>query len=120
MTNPQIQEKINQIQLIQQNLQSFAMQRQQFQVQETEIESALKEIEKTNQTYRIIGNIMVFVEKADLKKDLMDKKEMLTLRINSIEKQELRMKEKAEEIQKDVLLELENKQKPAKSKKEQI
>jgi len=104
-----IQEKINQIQLLQQNMQNFAMQRQQFQVQQTELESALAEIDKTAQTYRIIGSIMVLTDKEQLKKELDEKKQMLTVRINSIEKQEAKIREKAESLQKDVLAELENK-----------
>jgi len=104
-----IQEKINQIQLLQQNMQNFSMQRQQFQIQQTEIESALSELEKTNHAYKIIGNIMVSTEKDSLKKDLEEKKQMLTIRIGSIEKQESKIREKAEELQKQVLTEIENK-----------
>ena len=105
----EMQEKIGQIQLIQQNLENFSRQRQQFQMQQTEIETALAEMENSNQSYKILGNIMVLVDKNKLRKDLEEKKEMLMIRIGSIEKQEEKMKNKAEEIQKDVMKNLENK-----------
>jgi prefoldin beta subunit len=106
-----IQEKINQMQLLQQNLQNFSMQRQQFQIQQTEIESALGELEKSGQAYKIIGNVMVLTDKDALKKELEEKKHILTIRISSIEKQESKVREKAEELQKEVLSEIEKKPK---------
>lgn len=100
------QEKINQMQIIQQNISNLSMQRQQFQIQETEIESALKELEKTDTSYKIIGNIMVKTSKDDLKKDLQEKHEMLKIRISTLEKQEDKMREKAESLQQEVLKEM--------------
>ncbi len=113
------QEKINQIQMIQQNMQSLSVQRQQFQIQETEIESALSELEKTDSSYKIIGNIMVKTDKGQLKKDLQEKHEMLKIRIGTLEKQEDKMREKAESLQQEVLKEIEkndNKQSKATGK----
>lgn len=101
------QEKINQIQMIQQNMQNLSVQRQQFQIQETEIESALSELEKTDSSYKIIGNIMVKTDKENLKKDLQEKHEMLKIRISTLEKQEDKMREKAESLQQEVLKEIE-------------
>ena len=101
------QEKISQMQLIQQNMHNLSMQRQQFQIQQTEIESALSELENAKESYKIIGNIMVKSTKEDLKKDLEEKHEMLKVRISSLERQEDKLREKAQEIQKDVLKELE-------------
>lgn len=115
--NEQVQEKIGQIQLVQQNLENFSMQRQQFQLQQTEIETALLEIENSDTTYKIIGNIMVRTDKQRLKKELEEKREMLGIRINTIEKQEDKLRVKAEELQKDIMKGLEDKDK--KSKKQQ-
>ena len=106
-----MQDKINQIQLLQQNLQNLSMQRQQFQIQEAEIESALNELENSGGSYKIIGNIMVSADKDSLKKELKEKHQMITVRISSIEKQESRMHEKVEELQKEVLKSMEEKPK---------
>ena len=97
------EQKIAQLQLMEQNLQSFLMQRQQFQSQLIEVESALKEIETAKETYKIIGNIMVNTSKEDLKKDLEEKKGILELRIKPLEKQETQIKEKASKTQAEVL-----------------
>jgi prefoldin beta subunit len=95
---------------MQQSLQNFAVQRQQFQMQQSEIDSALAEIEKSSKAYKIIGNIMVAVNNEELKKELQEKQQMLTIGISTIEKQETKLREKAEEIQKEVLKGIEKKQ----------
>jgi len=117
--NEQVQEKIGQIQLIQQNLENFSMQRQQFQLQQTEIETALAEIENTNTAYKIVGNIMVLTDKNQLKKDLGEKKETLGIRINTIEKQEDKLRVKFEELQQEVMKSLEDKNTEKKKVKKQ-
>jgi prefoldin beta subunit len=105
----QMQEKIGQIQLIQQNLENFSMQKQQFQVQQTEIETALLEIKNTNTAYKIVGNIMVLSDKEQLRKELEERDEMLNIRVNTIEKQEEKLRSKFEELQQEVMKGLEDK-----------
>ena len=97
------EEKLGQLQLVEQNLQSFLLQKQNLQMQLMEVESALIEIEKTNSPYKIIGNVMVAAKKEDLKSELHGKQEMLKLRISSVEKQEEKLREKASKIQSEVL-----------------
>ncbi|HLD88724.1 MAG TPA: prefoldin subunit beta [Candidatus Nanoarchaeia archaeon] len=102
-----VEQKIHQLQLLEQNMQTFLAQKQTFQVQLVEIESALSEIEKTDKVYKIVGSIMVSSGKEDLKKDLESKKEILQLRLKSVEKQEDKIKEKASALQEEVLGEME-------------
>ena len=97
------EEKIQQLQLIEQGMQNFLVQKQQFQAQLVEIESALKELEGSKETFKIVGNIMVNANKEELSKDLKSKKEMLELRIRTLEKQEKQMKEKATAMQSEVM-----------------
>ncbi len=94
---------LTQLQLLQQNLQNILVQKQQFQKQLTEISSALKEIETSETTYKILGNIMVSSKKEELQKELKEKEELLNLRIKNFEKQETTLKEKTEELQKKVM-----------------
>lgn len=101
--NQDTQEKIQRLQMIEQNLQNFMAQKQQFQSQLFELENALKELGTTSQAYKIIGNIMVASDKEALTKDLEQKKEIAELRISSIEKQEKQLKEKAKNIQEEVM-----------------
>lgn len=97
------EQKINQLQLFEQSLQNLLMQKQQFQLQLVETESALKELETTEEAYKIVGNIMVLTKKEDLKKDLKEKKEIIEIRIKSLEKQETQIKEKASKLQEEIL-----------------
>jgi len=97
------EEKIQQLNFLEQSMQSVYMQKQQFQAQLVEIESALIELNKTTSAYKIIGNIMVASNKEDLKRDLQDKKEVFTARINVLEKQEEKLKADAQELQKEIM-----------------
>ena len=89
--------------MFEQSLQSFLGQKQQFQIQLVEIESALNELENTERAYKIVGNIMVETDKNELKADLQSKKEILELRIKTMEKQEVQVREKASKLQSEIL-----------------
>jgi prefoldin beta subunit len=97
------EQKIQQLQLIEQNLQNFLIQKQNFQVQLAEIDSALTELNATTTAYKIVGNIMVAADKTELEKELQQKKELTEVRIQSIERQEVKIREKAEKLQKEAL-----------------
>ena len=101
--------KIIELQTMEQNLQNFAMQKQRFQVNLTEIENAIEELDKAKEdSYRIIGPIMVKTSKEELLKELKEKKGIADLRIKNIEKQENKIREKARELQKEVMQKIEN------------
>src|SRR4030043_477597 len=104
--NKETQNKINQLSMMEQNIQNFALQKQQFQVQLLELESAEKELKDSKEVYKIIGSLMVSSDKAKLEKELAEKKEVLNMRIGSFEKQEVKLKDKAEALQKEVLEEM--------------
>ena len=97
------EEGINELQILEQNMQSLLMQKQNLQAQLIEAESALEELGKTDSAYKIVGSIMVAAKKEDLKKDLETKKETISLRIKSIEKQEERIRDKASKTQAEIL-----------------
>lgn len=105
------EQKIAKLQLTEQSLQNFMLQKQQFQTQLIEIDSAMQELDKSEKSYKIIGNIMVNADKAELLKELKSKKETTELRIRSIEKQETNIKEKASSLQKEIVSELKEKKK---------
>ena len=100
------EKKVNQLQMLEQSMQNLLMQKQQFQLQQVEIESALKELENVDEAYKIVGNIMVLSKKDDLKKDLSSKKEVMELRIKNMEKQEAQLREKASKLQDEVMKEM--------------
>ncbi len=110
MVSKEAQEKISRLQLLEQNLQNLVAQRQQFQAQLLEIESALRELAPAPETYKIIGNLMVKAKPEDLTKDLGQRKELVDLRMKTFEKQENQLKEKAESLRKEVLAIMNTKQ----------
>ena len=97
------EQKIGQLQMFEQSLQNFLGQKQQFQMQLAEVDSALGEIEGTQNAYKIVGNIMVQSDKAELKAELQSRKELLELRIRTMEKQENQVRDKAQKLQEEIL-----------------
>ena len=63
--NKDVQEKVNNLSMLEQNAQQMAAQRQNFQTQLLEVESAIEEISNSKETYKIIGNIMIKTEPAN-------------------------------------------------------
>ena len=105
------EQKIAQLQVMEQNLQGLMQQRQGFNAQLMEVDNALSEVTNAKAPiYKIVGSIMIAGDKEQVKKDLASRKEILELRLKSIQKQEDAMKEKAEQLQSEVVKEL----KPAK------
>ncbi|MBW2968430.1 prefoldin subunit beta [Candidatus Woesearchaeota archaeon] len=98
-----LQEKINKLSMMEQSLQQMIAQKQQFQAQLLEVDSALEELEKSDKAYRIIGNVMVSSDKDVLLKDLEQKKETAELRIKNLEKQEKSIRDKTSELQSEVM-----------------
>jgi len=103
------QEKVNKIQLLEQNVQAVSAQKQQIQTQIFELDSALKELEGSTDTFKIIANIMIKTPKEKLKKDLEEKKEVLNLRMQTLEKQEKQLKDTIKELQQEILKKSEKK-----------
>jgi len=98
------QNKINELQLLEQNLQNLLMQKNTFQSQLLEVENALKEIKSAkDKIYKIIGPIMIEEKKEKVNKDLVSKKELVDLRLKSIEKQEKQLKEKYSKLQEGIM-----------------
>src|SRR3989338_8260639 len=105
--NKETEKKLNQLQLYDQNIQSLIAQKQNFQAQLMEIENALKELSETKEeTYKLIGNILVKKNKEDLINELDSKKEVINIRVKNINKQEEQIKEKAEKLQSEVVKEI--------------
>jgi len=96
--------KIQDLQLMEQSFQSLMLQKQSIQVEVLDIENALDELkDSTGESYKIIGPVMVSVSKSTLEKDLNEKKKVLNLRINSIEKQEEETKSRLIKLREEVI-----------------
>ncbi|PIN76003.1 prefoldin subunit beta [Candidatus Woesearchaeota archaeon CG10_big_fil_rev_8_21_14_0_10_37_12] len=97
------QENMQRLQLLEQNVQAINMQKQQFQAQLFEVESALKEIADSSNAFKLIGGIMVNTDKKSLEVELNGKKDVLTLRIDTLEKQEKSIKDKSKKLRDDIV-----------------
>lgn len=97
------QEKINKLQFFEQNLQSLESTRQQLQSQLFELDSAIASLEQAPAAYKIVGSVMVSSDPKKLLEELKQKKDILDLRISSVEKQETKLRESAKALQDDVM-----------------
>ena len=68
-----------------------------------EVTSAIDESKDSKKVYKIVGNIMVLEDNEKIQKDLNSKKEVLELRIKTLDKQEQKTRDQAKEIQTEVL-----------------
>lgn len=99
---------IEELQLLEQSMSHLVSQKQNFQVQLNEIDSALKEIKGKQKAYKIVGGLMIEKPKSEIEEELTSKKEMLEVRIKSLEQQEGKMSSKKEVIQKKVMEKMQN------------
>ena len=98
------QEKIQQLQLLEQTIHSILVQKQTFQIELNETENAISEVIKSkDDIYKVVGKIMVKVSKEYIEKELNHKKELLSLRIKSIEKQESALTNQIEELREQIM-----------------
>ncbi|MEM2099127.1 MAG: prefoldin subunit beta [Candidatus Bathyarchaeia archaeon] len=99
---PQVQERLLRLQQLQQTLQSVLTQRQQVDMEQTEVEQALAELQKTADDaviYKGIGSLLVRTEKAKVTAELVERKELLTTRSTVLSKQEERLRSQLKEVQ---------------------
>jgi len=93
------EQKIQELQILEQRLQNSILQKQAFQMELAETNSALKEIEKSGEeVFKIIGQLMIKTEKSKIHEELSSKQKILELRIKSFEKQENSLTEQVDRI----------------------
>jgi prefoldin beta subunit len=101
--SPEAQAKVSELQIIEQNLQSLLMQKQQIQIELSENNNALEEVKKSSEPiYRLIGSVLILAEKEKTIVELNEKIKILSLRMNSFQKQESLFEGKAKEIQSEI------------------
>jgi prefoldin beta subunit len=99
---PQVQERLLRLQQVQQTLQSVLAQKQQVEIESTEIEQALSELQKMTDDaiiYKAIGTLLVKSEKANITTELNERKELLNTRATVLGKQEERLRTQLKDLQ---------------------
>ena len=104
-----VEDKINKLSLLEQNLQHVVNQKKNFQNQLFEVDSALDEL--GSDSYKIIGNFMFKKSSDDIKSELVEKKNLLNIRIKSFEKEEREVESKFKVLQEEVISALSEKNK---------
>ena len=103
------EENIEKLKVLEQNLSSVVMQRQNFQKQILEIDFAIKELKNVDDAYHIVGTIMIKKSASDLLSQLNEKKETISVKITSVLKQEESLRGELQELQTLVMAELQQK-----------
>ena len=102
---------LEEMQIVEQRLNSILMQKQSFQIEFSENQSALREIEISDgDVFKVIGQLMVKTDRKKLKDELSGKEKILDMRIKAIEKQESSLMEKLERLREGVLKSIRNKE----------
>jgi prefoldin beta subunit len=99
---PQVQEELARLQQLQQTLQAVVAQKQQLEIEMSETDRALTELEKvTGETpvYKSVGSILVKADREALLAELKEKKELLNTRVTVLGRQEERTRERIKEVQ---------------------
>jgi prefoldin beta subunit len=99
------EKKIQEMQILEQNLQQIFMQKQSFEMELQETEAGLVEINssKDDEAFKIVGQLMIKTDKAKMKEELVNKENILKMRLDSIAKQEGSLMEKLEGFRKEVI-----------------
>jgi prefoldin beta subunit len=99
---PQVQERLLRLQQLQQTLQSVLAQKQQVDMEQTEVDQTLAELQKTTDDaviYKAVGSLLVKAEKAKMTAELVERKELLSTRNAVLVKQEERLRSQVKEAQ---------------------
>ena len=99
---PHVQERLLRLQQLQQTLQSVLTQKQQVDMEKTEVEQTIAELQKTAEDaviYKAAGSLLIKAEKAKTTEELVERKELLDTRSTVLVRQEERLRSQAKEAQ---------------------
>ena len=99
---PNVQERLLRLQQLQQTLQSILAQKQQVDMEKTEVEQTIAELQKTPDdavVYKAVGSLLVKAEKPKVTEELVERKELLDTRSTVIARQEERIRSQVKESQ---------------------
>jgi len=102
---PQVQNQIAQHQQIQQQIQALAMQKSQIEAMQKESKMALDELDRLTDdavVYRNVGELVIKTSKEESITKLKDREETLSLRLQSISRQEERLTSRFKQLQEQI------------------
>ena len=99
---PNVQERLLRLQQLQQTLQSILAQKQQVEMEKTEVDQTIAELQKTADEaviYKAIGSLLVKAEKTKVNGELAERKSLLDTRSTVMARQEERIRSQVKEAQ---------------------
>ena len=102
---PEAQEKIEELQGLQETAQTVAVQKQEAESTLNESKTALEQLEEMDedtQMYRQVGELLVETTYEEAEEDLEEKVDTLEIRLETLEKQEDRIQQQFERLQEDL------------------
>jgi len=97
-------EKIQEIQVLEQNMHNLLLQKQNFDIEMSETQNALEELDISgDKVYKIIGQLMLKTDKEKMKEQLKNREEMLKIRLKTLDKQENELSKKIESLREDIM-----------------
>ena len=102
---PQIQNQIAQLQQLQQQIQGLAMQKSKIEAMQNESKMALDELAKLTEdavVYRNVGELLIKTSKQESISKLKEREETLSLRLQSISRQEERLTSRFKQLQEQI------------------
>ena len=103
MKPEQLQEKLNELNVLQQRLGIFTQQRQHLEMSKSEIETSANEVSKAKgKVYSLTGNVIIQKDAKKLKSELISQKKDIDKHLTTVSKQEEKLKDRALKIQTEV------------------
>jgi prefoldin beta subunit len=99
---PNVQERLLRLQQLQQTLQTILAQKQQVEMEKTEVDQTIAELTRTaddSVIYKAIGSLLVKAEKPKVTEELNERKSLLDTRSTVMARQEERVRSQVKEAQ---------------------
>jgi prefoldin beta subunit len=99
---PNVQERLLRLQQLQQTQQTILAQKQQVEMEKTEVDQTIAELQKTADDaviYKAIGSLLVKAEKPKVTEELNERKSLLDTRSTVMARQEERVRSQVKEAQ---------------------
>lgn len=101
--NPETGKKIQELQTLEQTIQSILLQKQTFLMELEETQKTLEEIKSSgDEVYKIVSQLLIKSNKQGVIQDLERKNDLLGLRVKNLEKQESSLSEKIDSLRADI------------------
>ena len=88
---------------LEQKLQNLILQKQELQMEFSETKLSKEEMEKSDEAYKIIGQLLIKTNSENIKKTLLEKEKLIKTRLDSLDKQIKIISEKLDVLRKEAV-----------------